>query len=377
MRIVLFYHSLCSDWNHGNAHFLRGVATELIDRGHDVRIFEPADGWSLRNLRAEQGEAARFSFQRAYPNLRSQFYDLATLDLDDVLDGADLVIVHEWNDHDLVARIGAYRANHPGFRLLFHDTHHRSVSDPSQMQRYDLRHYDGVLAFGEVIRRIYLERGWAEHAWTWHEAADVRVFKPMERDLTADLVWIGNWGDGERAEQLQEYIFEPVHALELSATVHGVRYPPHALDMLQSAGAHYCGWLPNFEAPRVFARHRFTVHVPRQFYVTSLPGIPTLRPFEAMACGIPLLSAPWDDCEGLFRRGRDYLIAHDGREMQQLMRAVLEDYDLAQELAQNGRETILLRHTCAHRVHELMQICDSLGVDSTPSTEPVGKLPAE
>ena len=34
MRIAMFYHSLASDWNHGNAHFLRGIATELIERGH-------------------------------------------------------------------------------------------------------------------------------------------------------------------------------------------------------------------------------------------------------------------------------------------------------------------------------------------------------
>jgi hypothetical protein len=45
MRVVLFYHSLVSDWNHGNAHFLRGVASELIARGHEVAIYEPADGW--------------------------------------------------------------------------------------------------------------------------------------------------------------------------------------------------------------------------------------------------------------------------------------------------------------------------------------------
>ena len=44
MRVVVFSHSLVSDWNHGNAHFLRGVATELQERGHEVGVFEPADG---------------------------------------------------------------------------------------------------------------------------------------------------------------------------------------------------------------------------------------------------------------------------------------------------------------------------------------------
>jgi spore maturation protein CgeB len=56
MKIVLFYHSLVSDWNHGNAHFLRGIMGELILRGHDVTLYEPQDAWSAQNLRAEYGD---------------------------------------------------------------------------------------------------------------------------------------------------------------------------------------------------------------------------------------------------------------------------------------------------------------------------------
>jgi len=43
MRFVIFTHSLVSDWNHGNAHFLRGIASELLSLGHELRIFEPED----------------------------------------------------------------------------------------------------------------------------------------------------------------------------------------------------------------------------------------------------------------------------------------------------------------------------------------------
>jgi spore maturation protein CgeB len=63
MRVVFFAHSLLSDWNHGNAHFLRGVATELVSRGHDVRVFEPRDAWSLRSLLADHGEEALAGFR--------------------------------------------------------------------------------------------------------------------------------------------------------------------------------------------------------------------------------------------------------------------------------------------------------------------------
>ncbi|HZQ61931.1 MAG TPA: glycosyltransferase, partial [Casimicrobiaceae bacterium] len=179
MRIVIFCHSLVSDWNHGNAHFLRGIASELIGRGHAVDVYEPREAWSVANLVAEHGEGPLAAFARAFPMLRSHRYDAATFDLDRVLGDADLVLVHEWTDHALVHRVGQHRKRHGGYRLLFHDTHHRSVTDPASMARYDLAHYDGVLAFGRVIRDLYLERRWTRQAWTWHEAADLRVFHPI------------------------------------------------------------------------------------------------------------------------------------------------------------------------------------------------------
>jgi spore maturation protein CgeB len=369
MKIVLFYHSLISDWNHGNAHFLRGVVTELLDRGHDVHVYEPANAWSVQNLRAEHGDAPIDAMYRVYPTLRgvSTFYDPATLDLEDALEGAGLVIVHEWSDHDLVRRVGLRRARGGDFLLLFHDTHHRAVTEPAAMGAYDLSHYDGVLAFGKVLRDLYLERGWAQRAWTWHEAADPRVFRPIEgAEREGDLVWIGNWGDEERTAELHEFLLGPVKRLGLQARVHGVRYPEHAKRSLAEAGMAYGGWLPNFQAAETFARFAVTVHVPRRPYVQALPGIPTIRVFEALACGIPLVCSPWDDAEGLFTPGADYLVARDGREMQEHLAMLVHAPKAAHELAAHGLRTILSRHTCAHRVDELLDIVATLRPTESP-----------
>ena len=367
MRVVLFYHSLVSDWNHGNAHFLRGVASELLARGHDVRVYEPRDGWSRTNLVAEHGQRPLARFRGAFPHLRSTLYDPERLDLDRALDGAQLVLVHEWNDDELVQRIGTRRARGGRFRLLFHDTHHRSVTAPRTMARYDLRDYDGVLAYGDVIRDIYLDRGWAERAWTWHEAADVRVFHPViGRERRGDVVWIGNWGDGERTAELERFLFRPVRELGLHGSVFGVRYPEEARRALDDSGLVYRGWIANYEVPLVFAEHAVTVHVPRRPYVRMLPGIATIRPFEALACGIPLVSAPWNDADGLFTAGVDYLCARNAAEMKRHLRNVLEDRDLARELAQSGLRTILARHTCSHRVDELLAVARELGVVRAP-----------
>lgn len=351
MRVVLFCHSLISDWNHGNAHFLRGIASTLLRLGHEVLVYEPADSWSLRNLLAEHGSRPITGFHQAYPELRSIPY--TRLDLPSVLAGADLILVHEWNPPELVREVA--RARPPGSVLLFHDTHHRAVSDPGSLP--DLSGYDGVLAFGEVLRALYRNLGWARRVWTWHEAADTARFRPMpEMAREWDLVWIGNWGDEERTAELEEFLIRPVEALRLKATVFGVRFPREALQRLAQAGIDYRGWLPNYRVPEVFARFRVTVHVPRRPYVESLRGIPTIRPFEAMACGIPLVCSPWYDDERLFSAGNDYLSARDGAEMIAQLRAVLGDERFAGRMASRALKSIGARHTCEHRVEELLAI---------------------
>lgn len=372
MHIVLFYHSLISDWNHGNAHFLRGVATELIARGHRVDIYEPANNWSLENLRREHGEQPIGAFRNAYPHLESTFYDPATLDLDQALADADLVIIHEWNDAHFIRRIGEHRRSNRSYRLLFHDTHHRAISDSDTIGGYHLLDYDGVLAFGRVIRDLYLEQEWTQRAWIWHEAADMRLFRPLApAEPQRDLVWVGNWGDEERTQQLHEFLFQPVQALGLKSDIYGVRYPAEALATLAAAGIAYHGWAPNYRVPQIFAQFRLTVHIPRQPYVQALPGIPTIRIFEALACGMPLICSPWHDSEGLFTPGKDYWVAHTGQEMQRYLRALLHDPAEAQALAEHGHRTVLARHTCAHRVDELLDICAELGLFVATADKPI------
>ncbi|GAB6060034.1 CgeB family protein [Desulfonatronum parangueonense] len=361
MKISMFYHSLISDWNHGNAHFLRGVASELVRRGHDVSIYEPENNWSLRNLLQTAGEKAVAEFNDSFPSLRSIFYDPGSLEPEKILEDQDLVIVHEWNELSVVNAIGRHKASGGKYVLLFHDTHHRSMTDQEGISGYDLLAYDGVLAFGEVIRNKYLANRWAKHAWTWHEAADAAVFYPRENGTPAgDLVWIGNWGDEERTRELFEFLIVPVRELNLKARVYGVRYPEHALQALSDAGIEYGGWLPNYRVPEVFAQYKVTVHVPRKPYVETLPGIPTIRPFEALACGIPLVCSPWQDTEDLFAPGKDYLVARDKEEMKMHLSRILDDGKLSGALAENGLQTIRSRHSCAHRVDELLVILDQL-----------------
>jgi spore maturation protein CgeB len=328
---------------------------------NEVIVFEPLSGWSFNNMLRFEGIKSVSHYIEKFPDIDLKFYDQEDLENEPAykeLDNADLVIVHEWNSPKLIKKIGRHRRLKGKYILLFHDTHHRSLSDSKSMSKIDLTEYDGVLAFGEVIREIYVKNKWASAAWTWHEAADVSLFHPIRSTgiTKKDLVWIGNWGDEERTAELFEFIINPVRELGLTATFYGVRYPPQAIKALKDANIEYKGWAANYEVPLIFSQHRLTVHVPRRLYSNTLKGIPTIRPFEAMACGIPLISAPWHDSEGLFRTDKDYLLVTNGDEMKKALKEVLSNNQLAVSLSANGMETINSRHTCHHRKEELMNI---------------------
>jgi spore maturation protein CgeB len=358
LRIAYFAHSFRSDWNNGNAHFLRGLLRSLGALGHNVTAFEPEVEWSLSNLMQEpRGPQSIANFQQIYPDLHIQTYRKEALsDLQmgrDQLRDVDFVILHEWNPPQLAHTLLELR-DELHFKLLFHDTHHRASSSPEQIDLFRIHQFDGVLAFGEALRAIYRKRFNIQRCWTLHEAADISVFHSApDTPKTLDCVWIGNWGEGERSEEIQRFLLEPAaHLRAHTFRIYGVRYPEDGLYALQESGVEYGGYLPNLDAPDVYAKARTTVHIPRQQYTHAMTGIPTIRVFEALACGIPLISAPWQDSESLFRDG-DFMWASSCAEMLSAMERLLSDEQIATAQAQRGLETILSRHTCRHRAEQL------------------------
>ena len=364
LQIVYFAHSLRSDWNNGNTHFLRGLMREMTAVGQAVTILEPVGNWSLDNLRTElEGERSLAQFKLTYPELDIRTYDPEESEdeLQEYLHLANVVILHEWNPPSLAQRLLAWR-DALGFKLLFHDTHHRASSSPEQMEQFGLTRFDGVIAFGEALRRVYLERFCIAKVWTLHEAADTSVFHPLPgRERKADVVWVGNWGEGERSTEIKEFFLDPAEQLagERSFTIYGVRYPAEGLRSLEVAHVRYGGYLPNLDAPAIYASAGVTVHIPRQQYSAVMTGIPTIRVFEALACGIPLISAPWQDTEELFRPG-DLRFVSNADEMTAAMLALLDHPAEAARQAERGFETVLARHTCVHRAQELTRICKEL-----------------
>ena len=363
LRFHFFAHSWVSDWNHGNAHFLRGLARSLVRKGHRVRCYEQLGSWSLSNLVRNEGETAVTAiddFRRLFPDLNIQFYNndetFARFAAEHLRE-SDVVVIHEWNEPQVVNTILELKKKYK-FKALLHDTHHRAYTSPRDILKYRLDLFDGVLAFGEAIRRIYADGFGMKNVRTFHEAADIEHFRPLPLEKEIDVVWVGNWGDDERTNALHEFLIKPAASDPKRRVVaHGVRYPDEALQTLAKSGIEYRGYLPNLSAPRVYGISKLALHVPRRQYTNGLSGIPTIRVFETLACGIPLLCSPWEDVENLFRPGEDYLCSRDGEALKGQVEDLLKDGRACMQIAASGLETIKKRHTCEHRAGELVEIC--------------------
>ena len=355
---AFFYQSVISDWNHGNAHFLRGLMRALRDRGHQVVCYEQVDNWSLSNLLAVNPRAID-DFVEKFPDLRVERYEFGP-EFErwarQRLAGTDVAMVHEWNTPEVVRLVGQL-CRELGVRALFHDTHYRVVLNEDYRAGLGLDQYDAILAYSPSVAERYRRLGF-ERVHVLHEAADITVFAPLPRPKTTDVVFVGNYGDGDRSDELEEYVFGPRLSLpSLTYAVYGVRYPEHVVSR-QNNGLDitYGGWLPNVIVPSIYSAARVVLHVPRRQYVDLLPGTPTIRVFEALAAEACLISLPWQDTDRLFDAGRDYTVAHSPAEMRELIDWLCHDDAARMAFGSHGRRTILNRHTCGHRADELLKL---------------------
>ncbi len=346
MRIVFFYPSLLSDWNNASATGLRGVAMELLLRGHEVAIYEPRGGDSLAHVLATYGHGPVARFHAAYPGLASRRYDPATLNLDAALAEAALVIVHDETDPALMSRLAEHRARCGDYNLLLHATHGGAFGPE----------FDAMLTAGSQFSQPPNSLD-AATAIRWPAAADTRLFKPLvNQALEGDVVWVGNCPDDARLDELQEYFLRPVQRLGLRARVYGAVFTPAARQAIAQAGVQFGGWIPDFELPAIFAAFRAVVQLPPR----AAPGCPDPYLLPALACGRPVLSAAWDDADQLLRPGRDYAVARDGQELTSWLARVLADRQLAATLAQHGRQAVLADHTAAHRASTLLGLAQAV-----------------
>ena len=230
-----------------------------------------------------------------------------------------MVIVHEWNEPELVAALGRAPARAAASASRCSSTTPTTApsATPKRSGASTSKAMTACSPSAKRSREVYRRWGWGGRVWTWHEAADTRLFRPPEREAPREgLVWIGNWGDDERSAELESFLLRPARTAGLPLDIHGVRYP--------DARAAHAG----ASTARATAAGCRTPACRRSSPATSPPSTcraastwtccPASRP-SACSRRWPAASRssprPGATPRGLFRPGEDYLVARNEAEM--------------------------------------------------------------
>jgi spore maturation protein CgeB len=215
--------------------------------------------------------------------------------------------------------------------------------------------FDGYFSFsgGEVLKR--LERDYqAQKAIDLYCSVDAGRYQNTGEPFQWDLGYLGTYSP-DRQPVLERLLIEPARALpQMRFVVAGPQYPA---DIDWPANVERIDHLPPAEHPNFYSRQRFTLNVTRADMVAA-GWSPSVRLFEAGACGTPIISDFWRGLDELLPDGEALLIA---RETSDVVKALSEiDEDKRQAIATAARGIVMKSHTGLARARQLASAIQTL-----------------
>jgi spore maturation protein CgeB len=345
LRIVILGLSITSSWGNGHATTYRGLMRALCRRGHEVLFLECDKPW----YRAHRDMAGSpFGSVCLYDNLAE-----LRRRWEGEIRGADLVMIGSYVP-DGIAIVRWVRAVATGIAAFYDiDTPVTLAAladgtcpylDAALVPRFDL-----YLSFtGGPALHLLETRYRARAARALYCGVDPERHRPdTDGPARWDLGYLGTYS-ADRQPAIDALLCEPAREWEKGCfAVAGPLYPaelrwPANVERIEHVGpdAH----------PRFYGRQRFTLNVTRADMV-RLGYSPSVRLFEAAACGVPIISDWWPGLATILEPGREILIARDGVEVLRFLREMTESERT--RIAEAARARVLATHTAEHRAAEL------------------------
>ncbi len=343
LRLVVLGLSLSSSWGNGHATTYRALLKAFAARGHHVTFLERDVPWYA----GEHRDLAAPDFCDLI-----LYGDLANLERHgDLVGDADAVIVGSYVP-DGVA-VGTWVQSIARGAVAFYDIDtpvtvaKLEARDEEYLSRALVARYDPYLSFsgGPILQRLEREFG-SPAARALYCSVDEQTYKPIEAATHWDLSYLGTYS-ADRQPALERLLIEPARqAPHRRFVVAGPLYPG---DIVWPANVERLQHVPPADHPAFYARSRFTLNVTRADMVKA--GFsPSVRLFEAAACGTPMISDVWSGIDTIFEPGREILLAEGTG-------AVLDGLNLDERrretLGTAGRARVLAQHTAAHRAASL------------------------
>jgi spore maturation protein CgeB len=350
LRIVILGLSITSSWGNGHATTYRALVRELVRRGHDVLFLERDQPWYADNRDLPRPPHGRTAI---YPDLDALRSTHAA-----AIGGADLVIVGSYVPEGVA--VGDWVQAEASGLTAFYD-----IDTPVTLARLarggadylaarQIAGYDLYLSFtgGPTLRRLEREFG-ASAARVLYCSVDPELYYPESRRAEWDLGYLGTYSD-DRQPTVESLLLKPARAWpEGRFAVAGPQYP----DIAWPANLLYTPHLPPAAHRAFYNRQRFTLNVTRADMIAA-GWSPSVRLFEAAACGTPIISDCWDGLATLLEPGREIFLASSAAEVLRLLRGLPESERRA--VGRRARARILAEHTAAHRAAELERHVEAL-----------------
>jgi spore maturation protein CgeB len=344
MKIVILGLSITSSWGNGHATTFRGLVRELVKRGHDVTFLERDQPWYAANRDLPNPPYGTTVLYGGIGELRDTHAGLVR--------AADLVIVGSYVPDGV--RVGEWVQDEADGLRAFYD-----IDTPvtlAKLQRGDheylhprqIRNYDLYLSFtgGPTLKRLEREFG-SPRARVLYCSFDPELYYPEDTGLQWDLGYMGTYSD-DRQPSVERFLLRPAREHAPGRfVVAGPQYPDTAG---WPANVTYQPHLPPAEHRRFYNSQRYTLNVTRRDMIAA-GWSPSVRLFEAAACGTPILSDRWTGIESLLVPHQEILLVDRTEDVLDILQRFGEDERL--RLAERARARILGAHTAAHRALQL------------------------
>ena len=348
MRVVFLGLSVTSSWGNGHATIFRALLRALRRQGHDTLFLERDVPWYAANRDLEPG---------ADPTLGPVVLYAGVDELRDrhaaAVRGADLVVVGSYVPEGVaVARWATATAD--GLAAFYDiDTPVTLAALRAGTCEYldaeTLRRFGLYLTFtgGPVLRE--LEEQWgAAAAAPLYCCVDAEAYAPVDDEPDLDLGYLGTYSD-DRQPGLERLLLGPARRLaQRRFAVAGPQYPK-ALQW--PANVERIEHVPPPQHRAFYGRQRFTLNLTRAA-MTAAGFSPSVRLFEAAACGVPIITDAWPGLSTFFVPDREVIVARDGGDVEQALTAMSDTRRRA--IAAAARRRVLAEHTADHRAAELV-----------------------
>jgi spore maturation protein CgeB len=344
LRVAILGLTITSSWGNGHATTYRGLVRELDARGHDVTFLERDVPWYAGQRDLPQPPYGRTELYADLPDLQRRFGDLVV--------GADAVIVGSYVPDGIA--VGDWVVRSATGVTAFYD-----IDTPITLARIgnggidylaaeQIPRYGIYLSFtgGPTLERLEHEFG-SPRARALYCSVDPTVHRPDDVEQRWDLGYLGTYSD-DRQSGLERLMLEVARGdADLRFVVAGPQYPdtvawPDNVDRIEH--------VPPERHRSFYGAQRFTLNLTRDD-MKRAGYAPSVRLFEAAACGVPIVSDDWPGLATFFRPGEEIVVA-DGPDATRQVLLELPEAE-RRDIGARARRAVLARHTAAQRAAEL------------------------